>query len=121
MMLTTGMLIFGKISVGVGTIASVHRIRMRKTMTTKVKGRFSASRTIHMTYTPIFLSGHTGLHQPNRTYARCFGVLESKVEINWPAAGGTATVPDRTISLAGIFLPYSRRLSPLSGRIVEPS
>src|SRR2546425_10264578 len=61
-----------------------------------------------------------GLRQPNRPYGLCFGVLASRVEINCSAAGGTATAPDRTILLAGIFLPYTRRLSPLSGRIVEP-
>src|SRR5258705_8664850 len=57
----------------------------------------------------------------NRAYGLCFGVLASRVEINCSAAGGTATVPARTISLAGIFLPYTRRLSPSSGRILEPS
>src|SRR5205823_14030197 len=66
-------------------------------------------------------SGVAGLPQPNRPYGLCFGVLASRVEINCSAAGGTATAPDRTILLAGIFLPYTRRLSPLSGRIVEPS
>src|SRR5437660_10934856 len=66
-------------------------------------------------------SGVAGLPQPDRPYGLCFGFLASRVEINCSAAGGTATAPDRTILLAGIFLPYTRRLSPLSGRIVEPS
>src|SRR6202142_1179876 len=54
-------------------------------------------------------------------YGLCFGVLASRVAINCSAAGGAATTPARTISLAGISLPYTRRLSPLSGRMVEPS
>src|SRR5438132_11118730 len=54
-------------------------------------------------------------------YGLCLGVLASRVEIKGSAAGGTATVPDRTISLTEISRPYTWRLSPLSGRIVEPS
>ena len=69
----------------------------------------------------VFPSDVVGLHQPNRYYDLCFGVLASRVEINGSAAGRTATFPDRTISFAGIFLPYTCWLSPLSGRIVEPS
>src|SRR5437899_12119229 len=52
MMLITGMLIFGKISVGVRTIASPPMIRMRMAITTIVYGRRNASRTIHMGLTP---------------------------------------------------------------------
>ncbi len=48
MMLTTGMLIFGKMSVGVRKIASVPMIRMRMAITTIVYGRRNASRTIHI-------------------------------------------------------------------------
>src|ERR1700682_5573140 len=58
---------------------------------------------------------------PSTPYDLCFGVFASRVEINGSAAGGTATALDRTISLAETFSPYTRRLSPLSGRIVEPS
>src|SRR5579859_4376913 len=47
-MLTTGILMFGKISVGVRTIASDPRIRIRMAITTMVCGCFSASLTIHM-------------------------------------------------------------------------
>src|SRR5919109_2892185 len=47
-MLTTGMLIFGKISVGVRTIASTPMTRMRMASTTNVYGLRNASLTIHM-------------------------------------------------------------------------
>src|ERR1700730_6011211 len=50
MMLTTGMSMFGKISVGVRTIASIPIIRISIAITTKVYGRRNASRTIHMEY-----------------------------------------------------------------------
>src|SRR6267378_3129739 len=62
-----------------------------------------------------------GLIQRSRPYGLCCGVLASRVEINCSAAGGAGTAPARTISLAETSLPYTRRLSPLSGRIVEPS
>src|SRR5260370_6344724 len=48
MMLITGMLIFGKISVGVRKTASAPMIRMRMAITTIVYGRRNASRTIHI-------------------------------------------------------------------------
>src|SRR6267143_158519 len=48
MMLTTGVLMFGKMSVGVRKIESVPRIKMRIANTTNVYGRFSATLTIHM-------------------------------------------------------------------------
>src|SRR6266850_3136895 len=70
----------------------------------------------HNSLPSFLLSGMAGLHQSNRPYDLCLGVLASKVETSCSAAGSTATLPDRTMSLAGIFLPYTRRLSPLSGR-----
>src|SRR5437879_2976041 len=48
MMLTTGMSIFGKMSVGVRRIESTPMIRMRMDNTTNVYGRLSASATIHI-------------------------------------------------------------------------
>src|SRR6266849_2332855 len=48
MMLTTGMLMFGKMSVGVRKIESVPRIKIRMASTTNVYGRLSATLTIHM-------------------------------------------------------------------------
>src|SRR5882757_510449 len=48
MMLITGMLIFGNMSVGVRTIASGPRIRSSMASTTNVYGLRRASRTIHM-------------------------------------------------------------------------
>src|ERR1700730_16283674 len=114
-MLTTGMSMFGKIAVGVRTIASAPRIRMSIDTITNVYGRRSASLTIHMIH-----SGLAGMYPQIDPTA---GAL-----VSWhlglrpiAAAEGTATLPDRTMSLAGIFWPYTRRLSPLSGRIVEPS
>src|ERR1700730_3914222 len=53
MMLTTGMLMFGKMSVGVRNIASVPRIKVRIASTTKVYGRLSATLTIHMIHALI--------------------------------------------------------------------
>jgi|SRR5260370_19460887 hypothetical protein len=50
MMLTTGMLMFGKISVGVRTIASIPIMRISMAITTKVYGRRNASRTIHIEF-----------------------------------------------------------------------
>src|ERR1700736_5241283 len=47
-MLTTGMLIFGKMSVGVRSAASVPRIKIRIAITTNVYGRLKASFTIHI-------------------------------------------------------------------------
>src|SRR5262245_57035203 len=47
-MLTTGMLMFGKISVGVRSAASAPMIRIKIANTTNVYGRLSASRTIHI-------------------------------------------------------------------------
>src|SRR6202043_2694417 len=49
--LMTGMLIFGKMSVGVRNAAVVPKIKISSAMTTKVYGRRSASRT-----TPIMTS-----------------------------------------------------------------
>src|SRR5882762_7335513 len=49
-MLTTGMLMFGNISVGVRTIASVPMMRMSMATTTNVYGLRRASRTIHMNH-----------------------------------------------------------------------
>jgi hypothetical protein len=46
------MSIFGKISVGVRTIARPPRIKIRIASTTNVYGRFSASFTIHMIHSP---------------------------------------------------------------------
>src|ERR1700757_4396558 len=48
MMLTTGMLMSGKISVGVRTIASVPKRKIRIASTIIVYGSFSASLTIHI-------------------------------------------------------------------------
>uniref|UniRef100_A0A1I9YR24 Uncharacterized protein n=1 Tax=Paraburkholderia sprentiae WSM5005 TaxID=754502 RepID=A0A1I9YR24_9BURK len=48
-MLTTGISMFAKISVGVRSIASGPTIRISTARTTKVYGRRSASRTIRMT------------------------------------------------------------------------
>src|ERR1700746_2639189 len=48
MMLTTGILMFGKMSVGVRTMASDPRIRIKIAITTMVCGCFSASLTIHI-------------------------------------------------------------------------
>src|ERR1700676_654123 len=104
-MLTTGMLMFGKMSVGVRKIASVPRIKIRIASTTNVYGRLSATLTIHMIHALILLSDVGRTASVKWPYDLCLGVLASRVEINSSAAGGTATVPDRTISLAGIFLP----------------
>src|SRR5580704_8643141 len=49
MMLTTGMSMLGKMSVGVRTIASDPRSRIKIASTTMVCGCFSASLTIHIT------------------------------------------------------------------------
>src|ERR1700721_2671869 len=54
MMLTTGMSIFGKMSVGVRTIARPPKTRIRIASTTKVYGRFSASFTIRMSRSQSF-------------------------------------------------------------------
>src|ERR1700752_3907194 len=48
MLVTTGMLILGKMSTGIVTIASTPITAMSSDMTTKVYGRLSASLTIHM-------------------------------------------------------------------------
>jgi hypothetical protein len=48
-MLTTGMSMLGKISVGVRSIASGPTIKINTARTTNVYGRRSASLTIHMT------------------------------------------------------------------------
>src|SRR5258705_12841844 len=57
MMLTTGMSIFGKMSVGVRTIASAPRIKIRIANTAMVYGRLSASLTIHISYISFFPPG----------------------------------------------------------------
>src|SRR6266850_5337902 len=57
MMLTTGMSMLGKMSVGVRAIASVPRIKIRTANTAIVYGRLSASLTIHINYVLIFPSG----------------------------------------------------------------
>src|SRR5207244_9084192 len=51
-MLMTGMLMLGKISVGVRTIASPPMIKMSMDTTTNVYGRRNASRTIHIESVP---------------------------------------------------------------------
>ena len=48
MMLTTGMLMFGKMSVGVQKIESTPIARVRIDITTKVYGGCDGSRTIHI-------------------------------------------------------------------------
>src|SRR5579872_727397 len=48
MMLTTGMLMLGKMSVGVRKMATPPTTRIKIDITTNVYGRFSASLTIHM-------------------------------------------------------------------------
>src|SRR6267154_100852 len=53
MMLTTGMLMFGKMSVGVRKIESVPRIKIRMASTTNVYGRLNATLTIHMIHALI--------------------------------------------------------------------
>src|SRR5882724_3130284 len=57
MMLTTGMLILGKMSVGVRTIASAPRMKIRIANTAMVYGRLSASLTIHISYVSVPPSG----------------------------------------------------------------
>src|SRR4051812_41010557 len=54
MMLTTGISMFGKISVGVRTIANAPNRKIRIASTTIVYGSFSASLTIHMIHIPYF-------------------------------------------------------------------
>src|SRR6267143_2539168 len=61
MMLTTGILMFGKISVGVRTIASAPMMRMSMDTTTKVYGRRNASRTIHIQFVPCVSTTGRGL------------------------------------------------------------
>src|SRR5882724_11531917 len=56
MTLTTGMSILGKMSVGVRTIVSAPRIKIRIANTAIVYGRLSASLTIHIRYISIFPS-----------------------------------------------------------------
>src|SRR5580700_3339807 len=53
-MVTTGMSIFGKMSVGVRTIARPPKIKIRIASTTSVYGRFSASFTIHRSHPKSF-------------------------------------------------------------------
>src|SRR5258708_24177155 len=57
MMLTTGMSIFGKMSVGVRTIASPPRMKIRIANTAMVYGRLSASLTIHISRVSVPRSG----------------------------------------------------------------
>src|SRR6266403_2727931 len=57
MMLTTGMSIFGKMSVGVRTIASAPRMKIRIANTAMVYGRLSASLTIHISRVSVPSSG----------------------------------------------------------------
>src|SRR6266850_3340160 len=52
MMLTTGILMFGKMSVGVRKIESDPRIKIRIASTTNVYVRLSATLTIHMIHPP---------------------------------------------------------------------
>src|ERR1700732_333437 len=52
MMLTTGISMLGKMSVGVRTIASAPKRKIRIPSTTMVYGSFSASLTIHMIHIP---------------------------------------------------------------------
>src|SRR6266481_2539157 len=63
MMLTTGMLMFGKMSVGVRKIDNVPRIKIRIASTTNVYGRFNATLTIHIVHAPnprlVFLASET--------------------------------------------------------------
>src|SRR5208337_2244445 len=59
MMLTTGILMFGKMSVGVRKMASTPPTKMRMLITTKVYGRRSASCTIHI-FLPHSASGLPG-------------------------------------------------------------
>src|ERR1700691_6472925 len=51
-----GILIFGKMSVGVRKIITALRIRMSKARTMNVYGRSSAIRTIHISATPLVRS-----------------------------------------------------------------
>src|SRR5712671_6376701 len=60
MMLTTGISMFGKMSIGVRTIASPPSRKIRIMSTTIVCGCLSASLTIHMIQLPNFLPGFAG-------------------------------------------------------------
>ena len=54
-MLTTGMLISGKMSVGVRSTTTGVRIRIRSAITMNVYGLRNASATIHIDYSLAFL------------------------------------------------------------------
>src|SRR5665213_772458 len=54
---TTGISMFGKISVGIERMLKTPRIRIKSAKTTKVYGRRSASRTIHIGLLPAPESG----------------------------------------------------------------
>src|SRR5882724_12418637 len=66
MMLTTGISMLGKMSVGVRTIANAPRIKIRIANTAIVYGRLSASLTIHISYIPSFRPALTELDLPKR-------------------------------------------------------
>src|SRR6185295_6716812 len=87
MMLTTGISMLGKMSVGVRTIASVPRRRIRITSTTMVCGCFSASLTIHMIQVLNLFVRPARTVSTKSTLWLVVGVSASKVEINWWAAG----------------------------------
>src|ERR1700730_677880 len=78
MMLTTGMLMFGKISVGVRTIASAPMIRMSMANTTKVYGRCNASLTIHIGLCPVF-QVWMAVGSPSATQ-RCFRLPSDQLQ-----------------------------------------
>src|SRR6267143_2129252 len=124
-MLTTGMSMFGKMSVGVRTIERPPNREIKIAGTIIVYGCFSASLTIHiMIHLPLIVP--PGQPEPHRKISsrpvlRGPGIQGGDQLLGCLAAGGGGTVPDRTMRLAGISLPYTRLLSPLSGRMVEPS
>src|SRR6267378_8054277 len=74
MTLTTGISMFGKMSIGVRTIASPPSRKIRIISTTMVCGCLSASLTIHMIQLPNFLSG---LGRTAKTKLTLFPMLRS--------------------------------------------
>src|SRR6266436_9761525 len=75
MMLTTGISILGKMSVGVRTIDIAPRIKIRTANTAMVYGRLRASLTIHINYISIFPSGAGRTALANRLLGPVFWSL----------------------------------------------
>src|ERR1700751_3962923 len=100
MMETTGMLMLGKMSVGVLRTASGPRIINRSARTAKVYGRRSARRTIHISFQLLLTT--SGGNAANEVWVRVFRLRESRQRKMHAQLELTGATDKHTLTWCGI-------------------